>query len=41
MTCASLHTFGNDSLKIESLVNQERGKDIISLDIFMILVRIL
>ena len=33
--------FGNDPLEIESLISSERGKDIISLDIFMILVEIL
>ena len=38
MTCASLQIFGNDPLEMESLISWERGKDIISLDVFMILV---
>ena len=38
MTCASLQMFGNDSLEMESLISWESDKEIISLDIFMILV---
>ena len=41
MTCASLQMFGNNPLEMESLISWERGKEIISLDIFMILVGIL
>ena len=41
MTCASLQIFGNEPLEMESLISWERGNDIISLDIFMILVGIL
>ena len=38
MSYASLQMFENDPLEIESLISWERGKEIISLDIFMILV---
>ena len=41
MTCASLQMFGKNPLEIESLTSWEKGKEIISLDIFMNLVRIL
>ena len=41
MTCASLQMFVNDPLEMEPLISWERGKDIVSLNIFMILVGIL
>ena len=41
MTCASLQLFGNNPMEMESLISWETGKDITSLDIFMILVGIL
>ena len=38
MSYASLQMFENDPLEKESLISWERGKETISLDIFMILV---
>ena len=41
MTCASLQVFVNDPLEMEPLISWERGKDILSLNIFLVLVGIL
>ena len=41
MTCAILQMFGNDPLKMESLISWERGKEIIFLGIFIILLGML